>query len=59
MQLYNVGRAPQEQDKLGNLQGQDELTRPSWNVQFNKERDRQVIKFNEKLTSHQPFSNIE
>jgi hypothetical protein len=36
------------------FQDQDELTRLSWNVQFDKERDRQLIRFNEKLIRYQP-----
>jgi hypothetical protein len=38
--------------------GQDKLARPSWNAQFNKERDKQVSKFSKKLTQHQPIPNI-
>jgi hypothetical protein len=34
MQLHNVGSAPQ---------GQEELTRPSWSAQFNKETGDQVL----------------
>jgi hypothetical protein len=50
MQLYNVGSGPH---------GQDELTSPSQNVHFNKERDRRVVGFNEKLTRYQPITKID
>jgi hypothetical protein len=50
---------PKARTSWANLQGQNELTRPSWNVQFNKERDGQVVGFNEKLIRHQPISKIE
>jgi hypothetical protein len=42
-----------------NIQGQDELTRHSWNVQFDKERGGQVVGFNEILTRRQTITNIE
>jgi hypothetical protein len=38
-------------------QGQDEPTRPSWNVPFDKEKEKQVAKFFEKLTWRQPIVN--
>jgi hypothetical protein len=47
MQLQDVGP-----------QGQDELTRHSWNTQFDKEMDRQMAEFSEKLTLHQPITNM-
>jgi hypothetical protein len=50
MQLHNVVVDPKARMSWANFQGQDELTRPSWNIQFNKERDRQVVRFTEKLT---------
>jgi hypothetical protein len=39
-------------------QVQGELTRLSWKAQFDKERDRQVAEFSEKLTHYQPITNI-
>jgi hypothetical protein len=39
-------------------QGQDELTRPSWNAQFDKERDRQVAEISENLIQCQPITNM-
>jgi hypothetical protein len=45
---------PKARMRWTDLQGQDELTRPSWNVQFDKERDGREVRFNEKLTRHQP-----
>jgi hypothetical protein len=58
MQLHNVVVDPKARMSWANFQGQDELTRPSWNVQFNKERDRQVVRFTEKLTRCQPITNV-
>jgi hypothetical protein len=58
MQLHDVSSGPKGQDELGNFQGQDELSRTSWNAHFDKERDRQVAKFLENLTQHQPITNI-
>jgi hypothetical protein len=49
MQLHNVGGGPQ---------GQDKLTRSSWNAQFYKEGDRQMAEFREKLTRHQPVTSF-
>jgi hypothetical protein len=43
---------------LADFQGQDELTRTSWNVQFNKEKDRQVAELSENLNQHQPITNV-
>jgi hypothetical protein len=40
-----------------NLQGQNELTRPSWSVQFDNKSDGQVVRFNENLTRCQPITN--
>jgi hypothetical protein len=40
--MHSVDSGPQGQDELSRLldfEGQDELTRPSWNAQFNKKRD--------------------
>jgi hypothetical protein len=48
MQLHNVGSWPP---------GQDELTRPFWDAQFDKEKDKQVAEFSEKLTQHQPITH--
>jgi hypothetical protein len=39
------------------LYGQDELTRPSQSVLFNKDGDWQVAGFGEKLTRCQPITN--
>jgi hypothetical protein len=39
-------------------QGQGKLTRPSWNAQFNKEKNRPATEFSKKLTQHQPMTNI-
>jgi hypothetical protein len=47
MLVYNVCSWPQ---------GQDELTRLSWNIWFPKERDGQIY---EKLTKPQPITYIE
>jgi hypothetical protein len=49
MQLHNVDSEPQ---------GQDVLTRPSWNVQFHKERNGQVVGFYEKLIRCQQITNV-
>jgi hypothetical protein len=45
IQLYNVGSGTQGQEEFGKLQCQDELSRPSWNVHFDKEQDGQVVLF--------------
>jgi hypothetical protein len=52
MQLHKVGNGPQGQDELDKLARQDKMTSPSQKVHFNKERDRQVVRFNEKLTRY-------
>jgi hypothetical protein len=49
MQLQNVAGRPQ---------GQEELTRPSPNVPFDKDRDGQVAGFSEKLTRCHPITNV-
>jgi hypothetical protein len=53
-----VGNRPKTRTRRTDFQGQDELTRPSWNVQFDKERDRQVDEFSKKLTQYQPITNV-
>jgi hypothetical protein len=53
--MWVVG--PKARTSWVDFQGQDELTRPSWNVQFHKERDKKVVRFNEKLTRLQPITN--
>jgi hypothetical protein len=58
MQMHNVGSGPKARTNWANFQDQDELTRLSWNVQFDKEREKQVVRFNEKLTRCQPITNI-
>jgi hypothetical protein len=58
MQMHNVGSGPKARTNWTNFQDQDELTRLSWNVQFDKEREKQVVIFNEKLTRCQPITNI-
>jgi hypothetical protein len=59
MQLHKVDGGPQGRTSWADFQGQDKLTRPSWNVQFKKEKDRQVVRFNEKLIRGQPITNME
>jgi hypothetical protein len=59
MQLHKVGNGPQGQDELDKLARQDKMTSPSQKVHFNKERDRQVVRFNEKLTRYQPITKID
>jgi hypothetical protein len=49
--------SPKARMSWANFQGQNALTRPFWNVHFNKERDRQVVGFNEKMTRCQPITN--
>jgi hypothetical protein len=44
---------PKARTTWGDFQGQDELTRPLWNAQFDKERDGQVAEFSKKLTQSQ------
>jgi hypothetical protein len=39
-------------------QGQGELTRLSWNAQFDKQRDRQVTEFGKMLTYWQLITNF-
>jgi hypothetical protein len=53
--MWVVG--PKARTSWANFQGQEELSRPSWNMQFHKERDGQVVGFNEKLTRCQPITN--
>jgi hypothetical protein len=54
--MWVVG--PKARMSWANFSSRDELSRPSWNVQFDKERDGQVVEFNEKLTQCQPITNI-
>jgi hypothetical protein len=42
----------------GGPQGQDELTSPFQNVLFDKDGDRQVAGFSEKLTRYQSITSI-
>jgi hypothetical protein len=44
-----VGNGTQGQEEFGQLQCQDELSRPSWNVHFDKEQDGQVVLFKKLL----------
>jgi hypothetical protein len=54
--MWKVG--PKAGRSWANFQGQDSLTKPFWNVQFYKQRGRQVVGFNAKLTRRQPITNI-
>jgi hypothetical protein len=59
MQLPNVGSGPRGQNELGRFSRPERADLTLLGVLFDKERDRHVVRFNEKLTGHQPVTNIE
>jgi hypothetical protein len=54
MQLHNVSGGPQDQTLRP---GRDDQTLLECSV-FNKEKDRQMVKFNEKPTRRQPITAV-
>jgi hypothetical protein len=56
MQLHKVISGSKARTSWANFQGQEKLTKPFWNVQFDKKRNGQVVGFNEKVPTNHKYS---